>query len=254
MHSRASYNDKYYEQSELWGREPKSADKERIQTIISFIPEGVNSILDVGCGDGALTNLLASTYEKVVGIDKSNEALKHVKAEKISGSIDYMPFPDNGFDLVVCSEVLEHLPQGIYKQAILELQRVSNKYIIISVPNDEPIEQEFVKCDECGCVFNASRHLRSFNEEKIQTLLETCRIQKYVFCGTLREDYNKLLLDMKRLFGGGWENPTNALCPQCGSKNTYKSRRNIFTLTIGFLNRIIAHKKRKRWIVALYRK
>ena len=43
--------------------------------------------------------------------------------------IENLPFEDNSFDLVLCCEVLEHLPDDIYQDALKEIQRVSNEYI-----------------------------------------------------------------------------------------------------------------------------
>ncbi len=45
-----------------------------------------------------------------------------------------MPYKDKEFDLVLCTEVLEHLEDP--KRALKELIRVSNKYLVLSVPNE----------------------------------------------------------------------------------------------------------------------
>jgi len=62
-------------------------------------------------------------------LDISHNALEHVKTEKVQGIIENLPFEDNSFDLVLCCEVLEHLPDDIYQYALKEIQRVSNEYI-----------------------------------------------------------------------------------------------------------------------------
>ncbi|MBK8628516.1 MAG: hypothetical protein IPN86_24085 [Saprospiraceae bacterium] len=42
--------------------------------------------------------------------------------------------------MALSSEVLEHLPEEIYNSTTKELSRISKKYILISVPNDESIQ------------------------------------------------------------------------------------------------------------------
>ncbi|MCL0058162.1 class I SAM-dependent methyltransferase [Dehalococcoidia bacterium] len=121
-------------------------EEERINETISLIPEDCCSILDAGCGDGRITNPLTSGYGRVVGLERSQEALRHVKAEKILGSIESLPFPDKEFDLVLCCEVLEHLPFKVYPRVLTELERVARKYIIVTVPNNEDVRRALITC------------------------------------------------------------------------------------------------------------
>jgi 2-polyprenyl-3-methyl-5-hydroxy-6-metoxy-1,4-benzoquinol methylase len=101
----------------------------------------VDSILDVGCGEGFTLNRLR---EK--GIGKNLEGLEHSKdaiglGKKIypqikikQGDIYNLPYEDNAFDLVLCTEVLEHLENP--ETALRELIRVSKRYLVVSVPNE----------------------------------------------------------------------------------------------------------------------
>ncbi len=101
----------------------------------------IQSVLDVGCGEGFTLNKLKENkigkiYE---GIDYSKEAIDLGKKAypdlHISqGNIYNLKYKDNSFDLVICSEVLEHLEDP--QKALKELSRVSKKYILLSVPNE----------------------------------------------------------------------------------------------------------------------
>lgn len=103
----------------------------------------VDSILDAGAGEGFTleylrTQNIGKTYE---GIDflKTAVELGHDAHPKIilkEASIYDMPYKDNSFDLVICTEVLEHLEDP--KKALKEIFRVTKKYVLLSVPN-EPI-------------------------------------------------------------------------------------------------------------------
>lgn len=99
------------------------------------------SILDVGSGEGfTLAQLQGEKIgNKLEGLEYSEEAIKLGKQmfpelNLRQGDIYHMPYADNAFDLIICSEVLEHLENP--DQALQELIRVSKKYCLFSVPNE----------------------------------------------------------------------------------------------------------------------
>jgi len=99
------------------------------------------SILDVGCGEGFTLQKLRENKigKELVGIDFSDRAIQigkklHPHISLNPGTIYHIPFKADSFDLVICSEVLEHLEDP--KKALLELQRVTKKNCIISVPHE----------------------------------------------------------------------------------------------------------------------
>ncbi len=84
------------------------------------------SILDVGCDD----NYLKSVYgDKVFGIDIGGTPDKRVDLEKEA----LKSFEDNSYDLIICTEVLEHVDN--LHEVFDELIRVSARYVLISLPN-----------------------------------------------------------------------------------------------------------------------
>jgi ubiquinone/menaquinone biosynthesis C-methylase UbiE len=103
----------------------------------------VNTVLDAGCGEGFTLDFLRKRKigRKYTGIDFLDKAVKigkkvHPNVNLQQASIYEIPFKDNSFDLVLCTEVLEHLENP--KDALKELFRVSREYVLLSVPN-EPI-------------------------------------------------------------------------------------------------------------------
>ena len=94
-------------------------------------------MLDVGCGEGRHIFGIMQDYPqmKCIGLDMDDasllkaeegyeyfESISNVGAEFIKGSAYCLPFPDDSIDLIVCSEVLEHLHQ--YNNAIKEIHRI----------------------------------------------------------------------------------------------------------------------------------
>lgn len=100
-----------------------------------------NRILDVGCGEGTtIVKLKQAKIGKILeGIDNSEDALRIGKSlyqgiNIKSGDIYKLPYKDSSFDLLICTEVLEHLKNP--RKALAELRRVSSKYVLLSVPNE----------------------------------------------------------------------------------------------------------------------
>ena len=139
-----------FEQPSVWGHladDPKI--RHRARMLEEMIPAGVERILDVGCGDGAVTDHLAQRWD-VTGVDQSPTALQHVRSETVLASATELPFDDGSFDLVLTSEMLEHLTTDDYRRAIAEMSRVTRRYLLVSVPYREVLEFRTVRCPACG--------------------------------------------------------------------------------------------------------
>ena len=106
-------------------------------------------MLDFGCGEGRHIFGVMQEFPKMkcIGLDMDNDSLKKaeegyayfesisdVGAEFMKGSAYSLPFSDDTFDLIVCSEVLEHLHE--YNNALKEIKRVLKPrgYFLASVP------------------------------------------------------------------------------------------------------------------------
>lgn len=118
-------------------------DWRRVQFAVSLILDDAKSVLDVGVGPGALLNYLhmSGRHEQVTGID----IRRYSKLVLMDNAIDFrimdaakLDFNADAFDVVVCMEVLEHMPTETMMRAIAELKRVSRRRLIVSVPYLEP--------------------------------------------------------------------------------------------------------------------
>lgn len=239
--------------------------RERFAGANAKIPTDVHSILDVGCGVGEFLSWLPQTYWKV-GLDISYEALTRVGTLKAVGGVDALPFASSSFDLVTCFEVLEHLPHRAFPRALRELERVSRKYIMVSVPNREVLTEALVWCPHCLCAFNPSWHVRSFDEAALSRLFTGFRVVECRPCGpvvgygTSRLAGIAVLLARRRP-------PSVALCPQCGYSRaaddncsggpTEMASGSVNRRTLGGAARMVAQRvlfrsRRPYWLLALY--
>ncbi|NRR19242.1 bifunctional 2-polyprenyl-6-hydroxyphenol methylase/3-demethylubiquinol 3-O-methyltransferase UbiG [Brevibacillus sp. MS2.2] len=222
---------KYYNSPDIWEQDPTQHQVEITELILSKIPNGVKSILDIGCGNGIVTNRLAKKYDRVCAVDISEEALKYVQTEKIVGSIDKLPFKDEEFDLILISDVLEHLPTEVFEKGIQELQRVTKRYILIVTPFQEKLEFGMMTCNSCLCQFHVNLHIHSINKETIVHGFGAKFIIKQMSFGG--DEWSHIPLYAKQLkslyhYSNNWD---NAVCPQCGVKqnNPSGSNRKIIT-------------------------
>jgi SAM-dependent methyltransferase len=159
----------------IWDVPLSEWEQRRITSLVEAIPEGVRTILDVGCGDGRITHLLAERGYEITGVDGSPTALARVRVPKKLCDIGAIDFEDDSFDLVLSTEVLEHLPDEVHAQALVEMQRLARRWVLITVPNDEPLELAETRCPNCKRVFHVYGHLRRYRREDMAQLLPNAR-------------------------------------------------------------------------------
>jgi len=195
----------YYEK--YWQKRKKET-KEPIRSIIpSFlrqfsqygaianqIPSG-SKILDLGCGDGNVSQLFLEKG-KVVGIDISKEALKKAERRGIKTKLHDLnrlplPFGDKSFDVVVLTDTLEHLfdPLGVLKE-VFRILTVGGR-VIITVPNfarlgnrlrmlwGDPID--ILHWEKYG---DGKEHFHWFTKGKIEHFLKLTGFKKIKFVPT----------------------------------------------------------------------
>lgn len=97
--------------------------------------------IDLGCGEGIILWKLSRGWTRthVLGMDVRHDLLKisqtlNPNLGLIQGSIYQLPLPSKRVDVVVCTEVLEHLDNP--DEALKELTRIGDLYYLLSVPNE----------------------------------------------------------------------------------------------------------------------
>jgi len=85
--------------------------------------------LEVGVGSGVVSHLLRTR-----GISVTTCDIDRSLNPDIVGSVLSLPFKDRQFDLVLCGEVLEHIPFENFYIALKELSRICTGRVVISLP------------------------------------------------------------------------------------------------------------------------
>jgi SAM-dependent methyltransferase len=126
-HFDGAYFDRVYASSDPWDFAVSPYEAARREAVLAALPRRrYGSVLEVGCGEGYMTRLLAERADRVVGMDVSGSAVALARTSSplanvrvIRGDLLGSALPPEaragGFDLVVCTEVLYYcyrLPIG----------------------------------------------------------------------------------------------------------------------------------------------
>lgn len=210
-------------------------------TVRSIIPADVATILDAGCGGGALMVVLAAEGKYAIqGVDQSAEGVRFIVEEmrmdaQVGDVTDLSRFPDNSCDLVVCSEVLEHLPPHLLDAAVKELCRVAAKYVILTNPFREKLEYHQLRCEHCRARFHVCGHLHSMDEAMMLSLASPWA-KSVTFHYSGRRPYESVWYAGILRAAGCSVIQAETCCPLCGTPASYRTW-GIFARLAGVLYR-----------------
>jgi SAM-dependent methyltransferase len=244
---------RYYDQAELWGGDELSAmERKRVAETLAAIPADAVSVLDVGCGDGRLTNRLVDRHARVVGVDIAAEALQHVRTETHVAPVTALPFADRAFDLVLCTEVLEHLEDAELAGAVGELSRVAARFVLLSVPFEESLANAEGRCPACGTTFHVFRHHQRFDAARLKQLLPGFALTRWSTFGPRFLPARPLDVWVQQRLLGSWHHGPAAVCPGCGHHGSEPTRRRTLARLVRATRRMPPGRRKRQWLLALY--
>jgi SAM-dependent methyltransferase len=123
------------------GLERRLLTRFRARLLDEVVPLSPRRVLDAGCGEGHVTAWLARALpaSEVTGVDGRAEALtafrrRNPGSRAVEADLSALPFGDYAFDLVLCTEVLEHLDEP--RTVLRELGRVCAGHLFLTVPHE----------------------------------------------------------------------------------------------------------------------
>ena len=141
-------------------------------------------ILDAGCGDGinlfGLGNMVQGQEWNAHFFATDYNPLRIERATKFSfvknicqSSLDALPYSGGLFDLVLCSQVLEHIPQD--KKVLQELKRVIRPggILILGVPNEGCFLGWLRNHVIQRSILRTTDHVNFYTEQSISSLLDS---------------------------------------------------------------------------------
>ncbi len=233
----------------------------RIQKLIELVPKEGGSVLDAGAREGHLSAMLANHFEIVTALDQKKPEVRHARVVAVQGDITSLEYPDDSFDCVMCTEVLEHIPEPLLKQACVELQRVARKHLLIGVPYRQDIRVSRTTCYTCGKKNPPWGHVNVFDEQRLRNLFPGLNVEKVTLVGRTKAATNAVSTFLMDFAGNPYGTYSQEeSCVHCGARLREPPPRNLFqkvcTKTAFWLNSAQARfvQPRPSWIHVLFRK
>ncbi len=134
------------------------------------------TVLNIGVGNALLEEYFVKDGWIAHSIDPTEIAVRKLKRKGVEagvGCIEAIPYKNDTFDLVLCSEVLEHLSDLQVKMGLKEVNRVLKPggYFLGTVPNNENLCENMVICPDCGKIFHRWGHQQQFDRRKLEKIL-----------------------------------------------------------------------------------
>lgn len=165
----ADYDDRAYDSliplQRYWQR--------RRYKIITKLATNSQLTLDIGCG----SSRILGAREQRIGLDIKLNKLRYARKygkPLVNASIFNLPFKDNSFDCIICSEVIEHIPKGT--QPFREITRVMKNggRLIIGTPDYSKWQWRFIErlYELILSGGYAEEHITQYNQKGLVHLLE----------------------------------------------------------------------------------
>jgi ubiquinone/menaquinone biosynthesis C-methylase UbiE len=191
----------------------------RMEKVLALLPPGTRSVLEIGARHGLMTRELVKRVDQVTALDLSRPRFEIPGVVTVAGNVEQLQFEDNSFDCVVCTEVLEHVPD--VAAAARELARVSRRHVLVGVPYSQDTRVGRTTCNHCGQVNPPWGHIHTFDEPRLAQLFSNLRTVTTEYCSENRERTNTLsvmLQDFARNPYGVYYQEEG--CVACGKKMT----------------------------------
>lgn len=157
------------------------------EIIKRVIKEQPRTLLDLGCGNGNILQvLLDKTSIKLSGLDLSDKMIDVAQkrlgnnVELKVGDSEQLPWPENSFDMVICSMSFHHYTQP--EKVLKEISRVLKKDGII-ILGDPTIPINFIrKLENAMLKWSDGGDYHLYNKEEITSLFSQAGLEAYDWC------------------------------------------------------------------------
>jgi 2-polyprenyl-3-methyl-5-hydroxy-6-metoxy-1,4-benzoquinol methylase len=187
-------------------RAPHTAEYVTPAVISECYRIGASSILDLGCGNGAMTRSLADRGFRVCGCDPSRQGIEIARRNNPSIRYEILSVYDDParlgelFDAVVSTEVIEHLekPRMLLRFAANALK--PNGFLIISTPYHGYLKNLLLaatgKLDAHFTALWEGGHIKFFSRSTLTQLLKSEKfvVERFIGCGRLPYLWKSMIL------------------------------------------------------------
>ncbi len=149
-------------------------------------------VLDYGCGLGHIMYCFCKKEINVWGVDMSEEAVRAATA-RCGDSVFFhgvmtfdggkLPYDDNRFDLITCTECIEHILPEHMDVVLDEIYRVLKPggRLLITTRNEENFALSELCCPECNTIYHRVGHVNWYSVDILKKLMES-HCYKTIMC------------------------------------------------------------------------
>lgn len=186
----------------LAGYRNSPAEITRTRDLMDIVPKNLSNVLDIGARDGHFSRLLTAHFESVTALDLTIPQFDFDRVQPVQGDVTNLQFPDNSFDVVFCTEVLEHI--RAIERACLEIARVVRRAVVIGVPYCQDTRLDRTTCNHCGKTNPPWGHVNTFDERTLISFFPRCRPVSVSFVGSTNDRTNPVSTWLMDRAGNPW--------------------------------------------------
>ena len=131
MNYQENYTENPVANRNMYDEQAREAKASKIVAVLDDYCDDISSmsILDVSCSTGIISRLFSRYFSRVTGIDIDEGAVAFAKSNNEESNVEFhvmdalhTRFSDNSFDVVVCNQMYEHVPDA--RQLLTEIRRI----------------------------------------------------------------------------------------------------------------------------------
>ncbi len=154
---------------------------------VMYLPAQKARLLDVGCGSGHMLQRMQNLGWEVEGVDFDPNAVRNAQRKELTvrlGSLEAQGYPDNAFDAIVMSHLLEHVHDPL--QLLRESLRICKPggHLVVVTPNSGSWGHRRFR--NAWVHLDPPRHLHVFSLPSLRGLAEKAGFQRQVASTTIR--------------------------------------------------------------------
>lgn len=167
----AYHREKYREQHPTF---PTEERRGYCENVLAFFEEHVQKdtdILEVGCGDGFLANIIQSKVESVTGLEIDPELIKRINEtypNLNTVECSFLDYDGGPHDLVYAIDVIEHVEE--VQRFVDKLKETTRKYVLIQIPTRRRLKKANPTFDG---------HCHYFTKESLEFLFDGFTLVKH---------------------------------------------------------------------------
>lgn len=176
--------------------------------LLKQLPSYCQSILDIGCGTGAFSRLLAERADRVIAIDLSPKIIEVAQRQSKSytnihfqvADILNWEFPIKQFDAIVSIATVHHLPLENLLSNLKAALKPSGKFVILDLLEHESVQDNL--SDFIAVLLNwvfqmlRNKHIKH-SLKAAEVMREPLRTDKYLTLSEIRQIYPRIFKNVK---------------------------------------------------------